>query len=65
MEARRMTPFFSSTFCALTVTFIFVFENTQNSFPCAPHFGSLSSVNYLNFLPKAADSGSWSHISKE
>ena len=53
METRQITPFFSSTFSALTVTFIFVFENSQNSFSCCPPFGRCWSVKYLNFGPKA------------
>ena len=32
METRQMTPIFSSTFSALAVTFIFLFENSQNVF---------------------------------
>ena len=37
METRRITPFFSSTFSALTVCNIhFVFETSQNSFSCGP-----------------------------
>ena len=36
----------------LFVTFIFVFENSQNSFPCGPLFGPFSSVKYLNFAQK-------------
>ena len=36
MKIRQMTPFFSSTFSMLTVTFIFVFETSQNSFSCGP-----------------------------
>ena len=31
METRQMTPMFSSAFSALFETFIFVFENSQNS----------------------------------
>ena len=38
METRQMTCFLS-TFSTLTVTFISVFENTQNSFLCDPSFG--------------------------
>ena len=38
METRQMTPFFSSTFYALFVTFIFIFENSQISFSCRPPF---------------------------
>ena len=38
METTQMTPFFSSTFSAVTVTFISEFENTQNSFSCGSPF---------------------------
>ena len=48
MKTREMTPFVSSTFSALTVTFIFVFENNQNWFSCGPPFGPFWSVKYLN-----------------
>ena len=44
-----MTSFFSSTFYALFVTFIFLFENSQNSFSCGLLFGPFWSVKYLNF----------------
>ena len=47
-----MTPFFSSTFPAITETFIFIFENSQNSFSCGPPFGLFWSVKYLNFGQK-------------
>ena len=35
-ETRQMTPISLSTFSALFVTFIFVFENSQNSFSFGP-----------------------------
>ena len=47
-----MTPFFSSTFYALFVTFIFIFENSQNSFWCGPPVGPFWSVKYLTFGQK-------------
>ena len=65
MEARQMTPFFSSIFSDLFVIFISEFENTQNSFLCRPPFGSFWSVKYLNFWPKATDSASSSHFSRK
>ena len=52
METRQMTPFFSSTFYALFVTFIFIFENSQNSFSCRPPFRPFWSVKYHNFGQK-------------
>ena len=52
METRQTTPFFSSTLCALFITVIFVFENTQNSFPCGPSFGPFLSVKCCNFGQK-------------
>ena len=52
METRQMTPFFSSTFYALFVTFIFIFGNSQNSFTFGPPFGPFWSVKYLNFGQK-------------
>ena len=53
METRQMTPFFSSTFSALTVCNIhFLFENSQNLFWCGPPFGPFWSVKYLNFGQK-------------
>ena len=51
METRKMT-FFSSTFYALFVTFIFIFEYSQNSFSCGPPFGPFWSVKYFNFGQK-------------
>ena len=46
----KMTP---STFSALTVAFIFIFENSHNSFTCgSPSYGLLWSVKYLNFGEK-------------
>ena len=36
METRQMAPFSSSAFPALTVIFIFVFENSQNYFHVVP-----------------------------
>ena len=45
-----MTLFSSSNFSTLLfVTFIFAFENSQNSFSCGPTLGSFWSVKYLNF----------------
>ena len=52
IETRQMTPFFSSTFYALFVTFIFIFGNSQNSFSCGVPFGQFWSVKYLNFGQK-------------
>ena len=52
METRQMTPFILSTFSALTVSFIFVFENSQNSFSRGPPFGPFWSEKYLNFGQK-------------
>ena len=49
METRQMATFFASTSPALFVTFIFVFENSQNSFLCDPLFGPFWSVKYINF----------------
>ena len=51
METRQVTPFFSSTFSALTVCNI-DFENSQNSFSCGSPFGPFWSVKYLNFGQK-------------
>ena len=34
------------------ITFVFVFENCQNSFSCGPTFGPFWSVKYLNFGQK-------------
>ena len=58
METKQMTPFFSSTFSALFVIFIFVFENSQNSFSYGLHFGPFWSVKYLRFWEKATNSDS-------
>ena len=52
MKARQMTSFFSFTFSALTVTIIFVFENSQNSVLCGLLFRQFRSVKYLNFRQK-------------
>ena len=52
METKLTTPFFSSTFSALFVTFTFLFENKQNSLWCGPPFGPFWSVKYLNFGQK-------------
>ena len=49
-KLQKMTP---STFSAQTVAFIFIFENSQNSFTCgSPSYGLLWSVKYLNFGEK-------------
>ena len=40
---------FSSTFSAVFVTFIFVFENSQNLFSCGPPFDPFWSVKSRNF----------------
>ena len=47
MEIRQMTSFFLSTF-----SFIFLFENSQNSISCGHPFGPFWSVKYLNFGQK-------------
>ena len=53
METRQITPFFTSTFCALTgCNIYFCFENSQNSFSCALLFGPFWSVKCLNFEQK-------------
>ena len=53
METRQVTHFFHLHFLLqLFVTFIFVFENSQNSFQCGPPFGSFWSVSYPNFWEK-------------
>ena len=49
---RQMTTFFSSTFSALFVISIFVFENSQNSFSCGTPFGPFWSVKFVNFVQK-------------
>ena len=51
METRQMTPFFPSTF-STTVTFVFVFENSPNSFSRGRPFGPFWSIKYLNFGQK-------------
>ena len=58
METKQMTPFFSSTFSALFVIFIFIFENSQNSFSYGLHFGPFWSVKYLRSGEKATNSDS-------
>ena len=53
MENRQMIPFFHLLFpLYLFVTFVFVFENSQNSFPCGPAFGLFWSVKYINLGQK-------------
>ena len=53
IEIKQITPFFSPTFSLhLFATFIFVFENSQNSFSCCPTFGPFWSVKYLYFGQK-------------
>ena len=53
METRQMTHFFHLLFpLELFVTFIFAFENRQNSFSCGFPFGSFWSIKYLNFGKK-------------
>ena len=52
MENKQIITFFSSTFSVLFVIFIFVFENSQNSFSCSFPFGSFWSVRYLNLGQK-------------
>ena len=51
METRQMTPFLS-TFSALFVTFIFIFENGQDSFSYGLPFGLFWSLKCLNFGQK-------------
>ena len=63
MKTRQTTPFFPSIFYALFVTFIFIFENSQNSFSFGPRFGLLWSVKYLNFWAKATNSANPSYFS--
>ena len=46
------SPHFLSTFSALFVKFIFIFENGQNSFSCGTPFGLFWYVNYLNIEQK-------------
>ena len=52
METRQMTPFFSSTFSSLFVSFIFVFGNNQNSISGGRPFGPFWSVKCLSFERK-------------
>ena len=52
METIQMTPLFFIYFFALFVTFIFVFENSQNSFSFGPPFNPFWSEKYLNFGKK-------------
>ena len=49
------------------VRFISALENTQNSFLCGlpPLHGPFWSVKYINFWPKATDSGSSSYFSRK
>ena len=50
MKTSQITPFFHLLFpLELFVTFIFVFENSQNSFSCGHPFGPFRSVKHLNF----------------
>ena len=53
MKTIQITSFFHLLFpLELFVTFIFVFENSQNSFSCGPPFRPFWSVRYLNFERK-------------
>ena len=53
MDADKWSHFLHLLFrLYLFVTFIFVFENSQNSFSCGPPFGAFWSVKYLNFAQK-------------
>ena len=53
METRQMTQIFNLLFpLELFVTFIFVFENSQNLFSCGPPFGPFWYIKYLNFVKK-------------
>ena len=54
MEIRQITPFFIHflRYMFLFVTFIFAFENSQNSFSCGLLNGPFCSVKYLNFGQK-------------
>ena len=50
MKTRQMThPFHLPFRLELFVTFIFVLENSQNSFLCGPLFVPFWPVKYLNF----------------
>ena len=51
-ETRQMTSFFSSTFSALFLTFLFVFENSQHLYSWCTPFVPFCSVKYLNFGQK-------------
>ena len=64
METRQVTPFFIYFF-RLKCSFIYEFENTQNSFSCGPPFGQFWSVKYVSFWPKATDSESSSYFSRQ
>ena len=53
VKTRQMSPFFYLPFLfELFVTFIFVFEYSQNSFSYGLLFGPFCSVKYLNFGKK-------------
>ena len=52
METKKMTSFFSSAFSTLFEAFIFVFQNSRNSFACGLPFGPFWSVKYLNLGQK-------------
>ena len=50
METRQMSRFFFIYFFRFNfVIFISEFKNTENTFSCGSHFGSLWSVKYLIF----------------
>ena len=49
---KKMTSFFSSAFSTLFEAFIFVFQNSRNSFACGLPFGPFWSVKYLNLGQK-------------
>ena len=49
-KTRKMTSFFIYFF--YSVAFIFVFENSQNSFSCGPLFDPFWSVKFRNFQQK-------------
>ena len=46
METRQITPFFSTNCSAVSVTFIFAFENNKNLFSGGPPFGPFWPVKY-------------------
>ena len=52
METRQMTPIFLLFLLYLFVTFIFLFENSQNLFCCGSPSGPFWSLKYLNFGQK-------------